>query len=142
MESFSNPPRARIRRILEECRRIAVVGISDKPERPSLRVAEYLQSQGYEILPVNPRLKEVLGRPAYASLEELHEVVDVLCIFRRSEEVPPIVEQALALGIRVIWMQDGVVNREAAGRALGQGAEVVMNDCMLRQHQSLLGAGD
>lgn len=137
MTSFTNPSLQRIKEILLQTRSIAVVGISDKAERPSHRVAAYLQDAGYRIFPVNPALDRVLGEKAVASVSRLDQPVDLVCIFRRSDEVPPIVDEAIALGARVIWMQDQVVHAEAAARAQAAGLEVVMNDCLLRRHLAL-----
>jgi len=139
MESFTNPPLEAIRAILHSARSIAVVGLSDKAERPSHRVAAYLQQAGYRILPVNPALTEVLGERCWPTVADLPEAVDVVCIFRRSEEVPPIVEEAIALGAKGVWMQDGVVHAPAAARARAAGLQVVMNDCLLRRHMALGG---
>ena len=139
MESYKNPDRSTLRSILQETKSIAVVGISNKENRPSYRVSAYLQQQGYRIIPVNPTIESVLGSPAFGDLGDIEESPDVVCIFRRSEEVLPIVTAALRLKPRVIWMQDNVVNQEAAQVALEAGIQVVMNDCMLRQHMSLIG---
>jgi uncharacterized protein len=139
MESFSNPPASELRRLLEETRRIAVVGLSDNPARPSHRVSAYLQQQGYAIRPVNPGIRQALGEAAVAELAALGEELDMVCIFRRSEEVAAIVESALARGCRSIWMQDGVADQAAALKARAAGVVVVMNDCLLRRHQQLIG---
>lgn len=140
MNSFSNPSGGELHRILESTKSIAVVGISDNPGRPSNRVSTYMQAQGYRILPVNPMISSALGEPAVASLAELTEQVDMVCIFRRSEEVPHIVEAAIGMkGLKVIWMQDHVMHQEAARVAREAGLEVVMNDCLLRRHQQLIG---
>ncbi len=137
MEAFANPPLERLRDLLLQTRSIAVVGLSDKASRPSNRVAAYLQEAGYRILPVNPAIPEALGEKSWPSVANLPGPVDVVCIFRRSEEVGPIVDEAIANGARVVWMQDQVVNVEAAARAREAGLEVVMNDCMLRRHLAL-----
>ena len=137
MEAFANPPLERLRDLLLQTRSIAVVGLSDKASRPSNRVAAYLQEAGYRILPVNPAIPEALGEKSWPSVASLPGPVDVVCIFRRSEEVGPIVDEAIANGARVVWMQDQVVNVEAAARAREAGLEVVMNDCMLRRHLAL-----
>lgn len=130
-----------VRQILSQARTIAVVGLSDKPDRDSYQVAAYLQQQGYRIIPVNPRAKEVLGEKAYPTLRDIPGPVEVVQIFRRSENVPPIVEDAIAIGARVIWMQVGVVNEEAAARAEAAGLRVVMNACMRTAHRTLRAAG-
>ncbi|MDQ7849287.1 MAG: CoA-binding protein [Armatimonadota bacterium] len=130
-----------VQQILKQARTIAVVGLSDRPHRDSYQVAAYLQQQGYRIIPVNPRVKEVLGEKAYPNLREVPEPVDVVQIFRRSEEVPPVVEDAIAIGARVVWMQSGIVNEEAAARAAAAGLRVVMNACMRSAHRTLRAAG-
>ncbi|HXJ17562.1 MAG TPA: CoA-binding protein [Candidatus Polarisedimenticolia bacterium] len=120
--------------ILRTSRTIAVVGLSSRRHRPSYGVAEYMQSVGYRINPVNPRESEVLGQRCYARLEEIPEPVDIVNIFRRSELVPEIVESAVAIGARAVWMQEGVIHHEAAERARRAGLVVVMNSCILKEH--------
>ena len=114
-------------KILKESRTIAVVGLSPRPERPSHSVARYLQAQGYRIIPVNPTVEEVLGERSYPDLASIPETVDVVDIFRRSEHVPPIVEAAIAVGARAVWMQEGVVHEKAAQQAKAAGLLVVMD---------------
>jgi len=128
-----------LRAIFEQAKTIAVVGLSSDPNRPSFDVASYLQDAGYRIIPVNPNETEVLGEPARASLREIHEPIDVVEIFRRSSEVGPHVDEAIAAGAKVVWMQDGVIDRAAARRAEAAGLEVVMDRCMLRDHARLMG---
>ena len=123
-----------IDRILKNAKTIAVVGLSPDPGRPSHGVARYLQRAGYRITPVNPGIAEVLGEHAYASLRELPEAVDVVDVFRRSEFVAGVVEDAIALGARAIWLQDGVFDEASAARARSAGLEVVMDDCIMRRH--------
>jgi predicted CoA-binding protein len=118
-----------------------VVGLSDKPDRDSYQVAAYLQQQGYRIIPINPRAKEVLGEKAYASLREISEPVEVVQIFRRAEEVLPIVDDAIAVGAKVVWMQSGIVNEDAAARAEAAGLKVIMDACMRSAHRTLRAAG-
>jgi hypothetical protein len=137
MPLFHTPPEE-IRQILQSARRIAVVGLSDKPDRDSHRVAAYLQRAGYRIIPVNPLVTEVLGEKAYASLRDVPETIDVVDIFRRPDAVPPIVEDAIAVGAKVVWMQDGIVHNAAAERAKAAGLQVVMSRCMLREHVAML----
>ncbi|MCS6817974.1 MAG: CoA-binding protein [Blastocatellia bacterium] len=132
----ANDPEA-IRRILQQARTIAIVGLSSKPTRPSYGVAQYLQSEGYRIIPVNPNEVKVLGERAYARLSDVPERVDVVTIFRRSEAVLPIVEEAIRINAWAVWMQEGVVNEEAARRAREAGLLVVMNRCMLKEHRKL-----
>ncbi|HJX70095.1 MAG TPA: CoA-binding protein [Dehalococcoidia bacterium] len=117
------------------------MGLSPKPDRPSYRVASYLKKQGYRIIPVNPSAREILGKACYPDLNSIPEPVDVVDIFRRAEEVPAIVEEAIKIGAKVVWMQEGVINEEAAARARGAGLLVVMDRCMLKEHQKLQGKG-
>ncbi len=126
-------------RILTQAKTVAVVGMSDNPTRASFEVGEYLAKHGYRILPVNPTIESVLGLPAYKSLRDIQEHVDVVDIFRRAEDVGPIVADAIAIKAEVVWMQLGIVNEEAAQRAQDAGLEVVMDQCMLRSHRRLLG---
>ncbi len=128
---------AELRQILATVKTIAVVGLSDDLGRPSYGVASYLQGQGYRIIPVNPNLREVLGEKAYASLRDIPEPVDVVDIFRRPEHVPAIVEEAIAIGAKVIWMQLGVTHEAAAARAEAAGLTVVRESCMGATHRQL-----
>jgi predicted CoA-binding protein len=132
-----NLSREDLRKMLQETRVIAVVGLSDKPYRASHRVAAYMQQQGYRIIPVNPTIKEALGEKAYPSLREVPERVDLVDIFRRSESVPPVVEDAIAIGAKVVWMQSGIVNEEAAEKAQTAGLQVVMDRCLMVDHSQL-----
>ncbi len=129
-------------RILQTARTIAVVGISSRPDRPAHSVPAYLQAHGYRILPVNPNLDQVLGEKAYPDLLAIPEPVDVVEVFRRSEEVMPIVEQAIQIGAGVVWMQEGIVNEQAAERARQAGLEVVMDRCMRATHRHLFQRDD
>ncbi|MGA6956784.1 MAG: CoA-binding protein, partial [Candidatus Acidiferrales bacterium] len=119
--------------ILKTSRTIAVVGLSSRKFRPSHGVAEYLQSAGYRIIPVNPNEREVLGEKSYALLEDIAEKIDIVDIFRRSEFVPEIVESAIRIGARAIWMQEGVIHPEAAQRARLAGLFVIMDSCILKE---------
>jgi len=126
-----------IESILKNSKTIAVVGLSDRPERPSYQVASYLLEQGYRIIPVNPNISEWRGIRVYGSLSEIKEKVDVVDIFRRSEHVPGIVDEAIKIGAKVVWMQLGVANQEAAEKAKAAGLKVVMNRCMKIEHSKL-----
>ncbi len=128
---------AEIRDLLLRSRTIAVVGLSDRPDRDSHRVSSYLQRAGYRIIPVNPALTEVLGEKCFASLRDIQEPVDLVDIFRRSDFVAPIVDDAIAIGAKAVWMQDGVVDEDAAKRARAAGLAVVMDDCTMRRHFQL-----
>ena len=131
------PDYAQIRELLKTARVIAVVGLSNRKYRPSFSVSEYMQRAGYRIIPVNPNETSVLGEKAYASLEDVPGEIDIVDIFRRSEFVPEIVEQAIRMGAKSIWMQEGVVHEEAAARARAAGLIVVMDRCILKEHQRL-----
>ncbi|MBX7252726.1 MAG: CoA-binding protein [Candidatus Promineofilum sp.] len=129
-----------IQRILRTAKHVAVVGLTDDPTRPSHFVPAYLQANGYHIIPINPTLSgTVLGETVYASLADAPGPIDVVQIFRRSDEVGPIVEQAIAAGAKAVWMQLGISNEEAAAVAHAAGLDVVMNQCMKVQHSRLSG---
>lgn len=123
-----------IQRILADCRTIAVVGASSNPARASNHVAAYMKSQGYRVIPVNPNEQTVVGEQAYASLNEVPGPIDLVDIFRRPEDVLPIVEAAIAAGARAVWMQEGVINHPASERARDAGLAVVMDRCWLKEH--------
>lgn len=125
-------------RILKTVKTVAVVGLSSRPNRAGYYVPAYLQEAGYRIIPVNPHLKQALGEKAYPDLLAVPEPVDLVLVFRRSEEVLPVVEQAIQIGAKVIWMQVGVANEPAAARAKAAGLEVVMDACIMIDHRSLL----
>jgi predicted CoA-binding protein len=126
-----------IRELLKTSRTIAVVGLSSKRFRPSYGVAEYMQRNGYRIIPVNPFERAVLGEKCYADLDSVPERVDIVDVFRRAEFVPEIVEAAIRIGARAVWMQEGVVHQEAAARAAAAGLVVVMDRCILKEHASM-----
>jgi len=123
--------------ILNEYRNVAVVGLSTNPERASYGVASYLNEQGYNIIPVNPNAQKILGKTSYPNLSSIPESVEIVDIFRRSEEVLPIVEEAIKIGAKAVWMQEGVINEEAAAKARDAGLLVVMDKCMFKEHQRL-----
>ena len=125
--------------VLREARVVAVLGAKAGADEPAHYVPAYLLAQGYRILPVNPNAGTVLGVPAVGSLRELSEPVDVVDVFRRSEQVAPVVDEAIAIGAKVLWMQDGVIDPDGARRAHDAGLRVVMNRCMLRDHRRLIG---
>jgi predicted CoA-binding protein len=129
-----------IKDILRNFNTIAVVGISPKEDRPSYIVASYLKSKGYRIIPVRPDGDDILGEKVYHSLSEIPKEigVEVVDIFRRSEDVPPVVEEAVQRGAKAIWMQEGVIHKEAAEKAEKAGLKVVMDRCMKKDHQRLL----
>jgi predicted CoA-binding protein len=127
--------------LLKQARTIALVGASPKANRPSHMVMAYLQRAGYHVLPVNPGQegKNILGERVYGSLSDITEPVDIVDIFRRPAQIPPIIEQAMAIDAKTIWMQLGIVNQEAARRAMEAGMNVVMNRCTKIEHARLLG---
>ncbi|MDP8955673.1 MAG: CoA-binding protein [Actinomycetota bacterium] len=131
------PPDDRLREILAEAKTIAVVGLSSSPSRASHGVARYLQNHGYRIVPVNPHETEVLGEPAYPSLTDLPEKVDVVDVFRRPEYTVEVAEEAVKVGAKMFWLQSGIVNDEAARIAREGGLDVVMDACMKIEHQRL-----
>jgi predicted CoA-binding protein len=123
--------------ILRTVRTIAVVGLSSKRNRPSFGVSAYMQQAGYRIIPVNPAETEVLGEKAYPDLESIPEPVDLVNIFRRPELVPPIVDSAIRIGAKAVWMQEGVIHQEAAEKARAAGLAVVMDRCILKVHHKI-----
>jgi predicted CoA-binding protein len=129
---------ATIRRILKDSETIAVVGLSPKQHRPSHRVARYLMEAGYTIIPVNPGQDSILGLPCYPNLRAIPAKVDMVDIFRRPEAVLPIVEDAIAISAKFIWMQEGIVNAEAAEKAEAAGLRVIMDRCTMVDHMNLL----
>lgn len=123
--------------ILSQTKVIAVVGLSDNPERASYQVAAYMQAQGYQIVPVNPKIDSVLGEPSYPNLAAIPVSIDMVNIFRQSDHVPPIVEAAITIGAKYIWMQLGVIHEMAAQQANDNGLQIVMNKCLKVEHQTL-----
>jgi predicted CoA-binding protein len=133
----------RIPHILKHMQTIAVVGLSPKPHRASFSVSRYMQAQGYRIIPVNPNATEALGEKSYPSLTEAakHEKIDLVNCFRNSEDIPPIVDEAIAIGAKAVWMQLGIENRAAAAKAPGAGLLVVQDQCIKVDHTVLLSRG-
>ena len=130
---------ADIKKILTTYRTIAIVGASPNPERPSYRVANFLKKEGFRVIPVTPNADQVVGEKAYPDLASIPAPVEVIDIFRRSEDVPPIVDAAVAIGAKAIWMQEGIVNEEAAAKARKAGLTVVMDHCMRKELLKKLG---
>ena len=128
-----------MKEILESAETIASVGLSGNEEKPSHWIGVYLMGERYRVIPVNPTTDKILGEKSYPDLESIPEKVDVVQIFRRPEDVPPIVESAIKIGAKAIWMQEGIVNEEAAQRAREAGLKVVMDICMRVTHQRLIG---
>ena len=127
-----------LRNILRSAHNVACVGVSTNPEKPSYGIFQYLLEAGYNMIPVNPTAPLVMGRRSYPDLASVPEKIDVVQIFRKPEDVPPVVEQAIQAGARVVWMQEGIVNQQAAERAEQAGLQVVMNRCMMKTHMRLL----
>jgi len=126
-----------IEKIIKESKNVAVVGLSNKLGRPSLTVASYLKGQGYKIIPVNPTIQEVGGDKCYPDLASVPDKIDIVDVFRKSDEVLPVVDAAIKIGAKAIWMQEGIVNEEAADKAREAGLMVVMDKCMLKEHARL-----
>ena len=139
-DTFENPSPDAIRRLLGDVKRIAVVGLSPKPDRPSYVVAEAMQRYGYEIVPVRPATDEVLGAKAYPSLPEVPGEVDLVDVFRAPEHVGPIVDACIERGVRYLWLQEGVVNPAEAERAAAAGITVVMDRCIYKDYLALVGS--
>jgi len=123
--------------ILRNYRTIAVVGLSNDESRPAYSVSQYMQTAGYRIIPVNPDVTEVLGEKAYPTVASIPEQVEIVDIFRRAENVPPVIDDAIAAGAKVVWMQSGIWHFEAAAKAEAAGLEVVMDRCIRTEHQRL-----
>jgi predicted CoA-binding protein len=124
-------------KMIQSGKTIAVVGLSSRRSRPSYGVSEYMQAQGYRIILVNPNETEILGEKCYATLEEIPVPVDIVDIFRRSDAVPAVVDSAIRIGAKGVWMQEGVVNEEAAAKARAAGLDVVMDHCILKEHMKM-----
>ena len=129
----------KIETILGSAKTIAVVGLSSNPSRASFGVSKYMQSAGYRIIPINPNEIEVLGEKAFANLRDAGERVDLVNVFRRAEEAGAHVDEAIAIGARAVWLQEGVIDSEAAARAARAGLDVVMDRCIAKEHQKRLG---
>jgi predicted CoA-binding protein len=125
-------------KILKKYRSVAIVGLSPDPSRPSHKVARYLAGHGYEVIPVNPHAREILGKTSYPDLSTVPEPIEIVDIFRSPEAVLPVVDEAIKIGAKVVWMQEGVVNEQAASRAREAGLLVVMDKCMFKEHQRLV----
>ena len=128
-----------MRDILLSAKTVASFGLSSNQEKESYWIVKYLQEQGYKIIPVNPTATEILGEKAYPDLESIPGKVDVVQVFRKSEDVPPVVDSAIKIGAKVVWMQEGIVNEGAAQKAREAGLQVVMDACMRATHRQLIG---
>jgi len=125
--------------ILLSTKTIASVGLSSNPGKESYGIVQYLKSQGYRVIPVNPTADQILGEKSYPDLESIPEKIDVVQVFRKPEDVPPVVESAIKAGAKTVWMQEGIVNEEAAQKAREAGMQVVMDACMRATHRRLIG---
>lgn len=132
-----NPPPEEVVKILETHKRIAVVGCSPKPWRDSHKVARYLLENGYDVIPVNPGQREILGKTCYKSLKDVPDGVEVVDIFLNPKRVPPVVDQAIEIGAKTVWMQLGVVDNASAEKAREHGIQVVMNRCIMEEHRKM-----
>ncbi len=130
---------AGLRDILRSVHTVACVGVSSNPQKDSYGIFQYLMEAGYHMIPVNPTTPEVMGLPSYPDLASIPQKIDLVQVFRKPEDVPPVVEQAIKAGAKVVWMQEGIVNEQAARRAEDAGLRVVMDRCMMKSHQRLLG---
>src|SRR5438046_5065161 len=135
--SYQNPPDEELKQLLTDATVIAMVGASSNPEKASYGIMQKLQRAGYRVIPVNPREKEVLGQKAYASLLDIHEPIDIVDVFRRSEDTPPIADEAVKIGAKALWLQTGIANEDAAARAKAGGLLVVMDACIGATHALL-----
>ena len=134
---MSNDHDQKLTNILKSANTVASVGLSSNPQKESYSVALYLKEQGYKVIPVNPTAMEIMDEKVYPSLSDIPEKVDVVQVFRKPEDVPPVVEEAVKIGAKVIWMQEGIVNYEAAQKAEEAGLQVVMDACMRATHKRL-----
>ncbi|OMF37571.1 CoA-binding protein [Paenibacillus sp. FSL H8-0548] len=139
--TFENPAREHIKHLLETSTTVAVVGLSDNPERVSYMVSEAMQAKGYTIIPVNPNADTILGQKSYASLKDIPIPVDIVNVFRRSEHTPPVAAEAVAIGAKTFWLQLGIANEEAAEIAAAGGLEVIMDRCIKVEDSILLPNG-
>ena len=129
-----------LKEILLSAKTIASVGVSSNPNKESYRIASYLKAQGYRVIPVNPTAPEIMGETSYPDLQSVPEKIDIVQVFRKPEDVPPVVDDAIKAGAKVIWMQEGIVHEEAAEKARKAGLQVVMDTCMRVAHRTLIGA--
>jgi len=135
---MENPSDARVGQVLRSAQRIAIVGLSSKPDRPSYNIARYMLDHGYEIVPVNPNEDEVFGRPAYARLTDIPGPIDIVNVFRRKSGVPDAVLGTIAIGAPTLWLQLGVIHEDAAAAAAAAGLTVVVDRCILVEHARLV----
>jgi predicted CoA-binding protein len=133
----TNPSDDRLKQLLTSATTIAIVGVSSNPEKPSFGIMQRLQKAGYKVIPVNPRETEILGERSYPSLVDVPERIDIVDVFRRAEDTPPIADEAVTIGAKALWLQSGIANEEAASRASAAGLTVVMNACIGDTHARL-----
>ncbi len=135
---LNNASSEEVKAILKDYKVVAVVGLSTNPEKASYMVAEYLQNHGYKIVPIHPKAEEILGEKVFSSLKNVPDPVDIVCLFRPPEHVPPFVDDAIDIKAKNVWMQLGIINNDAADKALKAGLSVVMNKCLKIEHQNLI----
>lgn len=123
--------------ILRSCQTIAVIGLSSDERKASYRVANYMLTQGYKVVPVNPNETQILGQKCYASLTDVPEKIDIVNIFRKAEDVPPVVDEAIKAGVKAVWMQEGIINEASAQKARQAGIDVVMDRCISKEHKRM-----
>lgn len=136
--TFQNPSNDTIKKLLTDSKTIAIVGLSNKPYRDSNKIANYLLSQGFKIIPVNPVLDEVLGLKSYPNLSAIPEKIDIVDVFRKSEAVAEIAKETIKIGAKTLWLQLGVIDHQAAIHTKNQGIEVIMDRCILVEHRKLI----
>jgi len=137
VSDWNNPSDPELKKLLTDVKTIAVVGISRNPEKASYRVAKYLQDQGYRVIPVNPVIDSILGEKAYPDLATVPEAIDLVDLFRPSEDVPPFVDEAITAGAKAVWMQEGITSPAAAAAAKQSGLTVIMDRCLMTEHTRL-----
>ncbi len=135
---WKNPPSESIQKFLKGAKTIAIVGLSPKAERPSNGVASYLLDQGYKIIPVNPGFKEILGQKSYPALADIPETIDIVDLFRKSKFVMPIVNEAISIGVKTVWLQESVLSEEAFKKGQKAGLMMIMDRCILKEHRRLI----
>jgi predicted CoA-binding protein len=136
---WQNPPAAEIEQIVRRSKTVAVVGMSAKPEKASFQVAKYLMDQGYDVIPVNPAEKEILGKRVYPDLAAIGRAIDIVDVFRQADATPPIVQEAITIGARYIWLQEGIISEESYSLAQKAGVPIIMDKCIAKEHRRLKG---
>jgi uncharacterized protein len=138
-DGWQNPTATDIEQIIRRSKTIAVVGMSAKPEKASFQVARYLMDQGYDVIPVNPAEKEILGKQVYPNLAAIGQSIDIVDVFRQADATPPIVQEAITVGARYIWLQEGIISEESYQLAKSAGVPIIMDKCIAKEHRRLKG---